>query len=148
MSDSFLDHLGGPEKERIVKRLRSPEAYEKLRETVKGPEDLERALDHAEKMAELHFALVSNREQHDALKSVVERTAQREGAEGVAEEGIDLSDEARAAIVDGRFRLEVSAHEETNDDALMIVPEGNVQEKVPVNVSLTNVCLSQLSQDA
>lgn len=128
MSDSFLDHLGGVEKQRIIKRLRSPEAYERLRDKVKGPEDLEKELDHAEHMAELHFALESNREQHDALKSIVERAAQGEGVESVVEEGIDVSDEARAAIVDGRFRLEVSPREDTKGDALMIVPEGTVQE--------------------
>ncbi len=148
MSQSFLDHLGGPEKQRIIKRLRSPEAYERLREKVKGPEDLEQELARAEHMAELHFALESNREQHDRMKSLVERAAQGEGVEAVAEEGIDMSDEARAAIVDGRFRLEVSAREESNDDALMIVPEGNVHEKIPVNATLTNACVSQLTRDA
>lgn len=146
--DSFLDHLAGPEKQRIIKRLRSPEAYERLRDNVKGPEDLERALDRAEKMAELHFALESHERNHEKMKSIVEKAVSERGIENVIEHTGDLSDAVAAAIKDGRFRLEVSPHAETHEDTLMIVPEGNVQERVPVTMSLADVCVSQLTKNA
>ena len=148
MSDPFLDRLAGPEKERVIKRLRSPEAYERLREKVKGPEDLERALDRAEKMAELHFALESNRERHDRLKSFVERAIAEKGIDAVVERPSELSDAARDAIADGKFVLAVAPDPVTHDDALAVLPEGNVAERVPVNASLSDACVSQLSTDA
>lgn len=148
MSDSFLDHLAGPEKQRIIKRLRSPEAYERLRENVKGPEDLERALDHAEKMAELHFALESQEYERERMKSIVEKSVSEQGIENVLEAPRDSSEEAKRAITEGRFHLEVSPHTETHKDTLMIVFEGSVQERVPVKMSLAEVCVSQLTKNA
>ncbi len=44
MSD-YMDRLPTKEKERIRKKMRSPEAYERLREKVKGPEDLENEME-------------------------------------------------------------------------------------------------------
>lgn len=146
--DSFIDHLGGIEKQRIIKRLRSPEAYERLRENVKGPEDLERALDRAEKMAELHFALESHEREHEKMKAIIERAMREQGIERVVDSVLELSDELRSAVADGRFQLEVSPHAETHEDTLMIVPEGNVQERVPVTMSLADVCVSQLTKNA
>lgn len=143
MPDSFLDHLGGPEKQRILKRLRSPEAYERLREKVKGPEDLERALDRAERIAELHFALETDRAAHERMKSIVER-AVREDPDGTFEADTEIP----AAVKEGRFTLAVVPHEETHEDALTVLPEGNVQEKIPVRAALLEECLSQLSPSA
>lgn len=148
MSDSFLDHLAGPEKQRIIKRLRSPEAYERLREKVKGPEDLEQALDRAEKMAELHFALESSEAARERVKGIVERSIAESGVDAVAEKPDALSEETRAAIAEGKFSLAVSPDPETHEDTLTLLPEGNVGEKVPVTMSLTESCVSQLSGDA
>lgn len=147
MSSSFLDTVGGNEKQRIIKRLRSPEAYERLRDTVKGPEDLEHELARAERMAELHFALESHEKEHERMKAIVEKTLSEHGIEGVVETAADLSDDVKAAIDTGRFRLEVSPRADTHEDTLMIVPEGNVQEKVPVTTSLTDVCVSHLTNN-
>lgn len=148
MSDSFLDRLAGPEKQRIIKRLRSPEAYERLRNSVKGPEDLERALDRAEKMAELHFALESDPESGERMKDAVVRAVENGGVEAIAENAADLSEATRAALQEGRFRLAVSPDPETHDDQLVALPEGNVGERVPVSASMTESCVSQLSGNA
>lgn len=148
MSDSFLDRLGSVEKQRVIKRLRSPEAYERLREKVKGPEDLERALDRAEKMAELHFALEANEPQQEKMKQAVSRAFEAGGIDAVAEKPGELSEEARAAIAEGKFSLAVSTDANTHDDILAILPEGNVGESVPVSMSLTESCVSQLSGNA
>lgn len=148
MSDSFLDRLAGPEKQRIIKRLRSPEAYERLRDNVKGPEDLERALDRAEKLAELHFALESDPAAGERMKETVARAMREGGVEAIAENAADLSEEARVALAEGRFRLAVSPDPETHDDQLVALPEGNVAERVPVSASMTESCVSQLSGNA
>jgi hypothetical protein len=148
MSDSFLDRLGSPERQRIIKRLRSPEAYERLREKVKGPEDLEQALDRAEKMAELHFALESSETARDRVKGMVERSIAESGVDAAVEKPGELSEKARAAIAEGKFSLAVSPDPVTHEDILTLLPEGNVGEKVPVTMSLTESCVSQLSGHA
>lgn len=135
VSDAFLDRLAGPEKQRVLKRLRSPEAYERLREKVKGPEDLEWELDRAEKLAELHFALESDEAAHDSMKAIVDR-ALRERPDDAVEDAAALP----ASVKEGNYRLAVSA-----DDELAILPEGNVRETIPVTTALLEECLSQLS---
>ncbi len=148
MAEPYLDRLAGPERERVIKRLRSPEAYERLREKVKGPEDLESALEQAEKMAELHFALESNRESHDRLKSFVGSQLREQGIDALLESPRDVSNDARDLLREGKFSLSVSPHEETNDDVLMIVPEGNDHEKIPLKISFVDACVSQVSKKA
>lgn len=148
MSDSFLDRLAGPEKQRIIKRLRSPEAYERLREKVKGPEDLEHALDRAEKMAEVHFALESNDAEREGMRLIVERALEDGGIESVVEKAADLPEASRTAIEAGKFSLAVVPDRETHDDILAVLPEGNVAEAVPVTMSLFESCVSQLSGNA
>lgn len=119
----------------MIKRLRSPEAYERLREKVKGPEDLEQELDRAEKLAELHFALESDEAAHERMKAVVDR-ALRERPDEVTDGASALPE----SVKEGKYRLAV-----TPDDALAILPEGNVRETIPVATSLLDECLSQLS---
>lgn len=148
MSDSFLDRLGTPERQRIIKRLRSPEAYERLREKVKGPEDLEQALDRAEKMAELHFALESSEAAREKMKGIVERSIAETGIDSAVERSGELSEQARVAIAEGKFSLAVSPDPGTHEDILTVLPEGNVGERVPVTMSLTESCVSQLSGHA
>lgn len=143
MSDAFLDRLAPPERERVMKRLRSPEAYERLRERVKGPEDLERELARADRIAELHFALESEPQTHDRMKAIVDRALGEGGTESVTERR-DLPDDAANALREGRFRLAVSPE----DDALTILPEGNVQETIPVTTALLEECLSRLPRSA
>ena len=143
MSD-FFDHLPSHVREGIRKKMRSPEAYEKLREKVKGPEDLEREMEHNDKMAELRFAIESEPEKHDRLKAQVERDVREQGIDAV----IDMQkipDGIKATIAEGKFQLTVSAHPNTHEDALSIIPEGNVQERIPVKVSFAEKYVSQLS---
>lgn len=140
MSDNFMDHLGGHERERIRKRMRSPEAYEKLRENVKGPEDLERELEKMDTMAELHFALESEPRMQEAAKKMVEK-AMEQGMDQVVDH---VSPEAKKSLESGKFTLAVSAHPKTHYDQVVIVPEGNVQEKIPVMQTLSDHIASTL----
>jgi hypothetical protein len=142
MSDSYLDHLSAPEREKIRKRMRSPEAYEKLRERVKGPEDLEREIDRNDRMADAAFVLESQPEQKEAMKKSLEVDLEKQGMEGVLEHA--PSDEARKLIEQGKFTLKISSHPKTHEDQLTVVTEGNVQEKIPVRTQLSDTYISNL----
>jgi hypothetical protein len=147
MSDNFMDHIPSHEREKIRKRMRSPEAYEKLREKVKGPEDLEKEMARSEKLAELNFALESEPKTHEALKKQVEKDIAEQGAEKVLEG--KMSADAQKSFEKGRFIVQVSAHPKTHQDALVAVPEGNVQEKLPIKPSFSDKYAAQfLSKDA
>lgn len=135
MSD-FLDRLPSREQENIRKQLRSPEAYERLRERVKGPEDLEREMDRSMKLAELHLAIESNPASKESLRQSVEKDLREEGMEAVVETS-SLSPDARRSIEQGAFGVSIEAHPDTQEDAIILLPEGTVGEKVPVKAAFT-----------
>jgi len=116
--------------------MRSPEAYEALREKVKGPEDLEREMGRNEQMAELRFTLETEPEAHEMLKNAIETDIREKGAEAVLET-IPSDPDAQKALREGRFMLHVSSHPVTHLDQLMVMPEGAVQESLPVKPSFT-----------
>src|SRR3989339_770818 len=131
---SYLDLLPNNERQKIKNRMRSPEAYEKLRDRVKGPEDLEREMERGERMAELHFALESEPEVRDRLREKIKEDIREQGIDAVLEHVPD--DDIKQMIEAGTFDVAVDEHPETSDDVIMLIPEGNVQEKIPVKTSL------------
>ncbi len=144
MQGSWLDHLPSRERMKIRERLRSPEEYERLREKVKGPEDLEREMRWSEAMAELSFALETEPKVQEALKNQVEGDLAERGIEEVLENSDQLSPEAKRSLEQGTFSLKVEAHPTTHVDQLMAVPEGRVQEKIPVRRSMSEQYVAQL----
>lgn len=144
MSDSWLDHIPQHERERIRKRMRSPEAYAALRENVKGPEDLEREMKKNEMMAELRFGIESEPALKDALKKQVEKDLREQGAEAVLEHRPSV--ETNALLESGKFQISVEAHPKTHIDQLIVVPEGNVQEKLPIKPSLSDRYVAQFAK--
>ncbi len=145
MSDSFLDHLPGGVRERIQKRMRSPAEYAALREKVKGPEDLEREMEKNDALAELKFALETEPALHDALKASIERDVREHGMENVME--IDgASPESKKAMERGAFMLKVSSRPSTHQDALVAVPEGSVQETIPLKPAIMDRYVAQLQK--
>ncbi len=145
MSDGYMDHLPSAEREKIRKRLRSPEAYEKLREKVKGPEDLEKEMDRSEKLAELQFEMESDPEKKEKVKQAVSEQIRESGVEGVLEEGTEMSPETKAQLEQGKITVSVSSHPGTHEDALTVAPEGNVSEKLPVKQALTDQWTAQFT---
>ena len=145
MSDSYLDHIPSIDRERIKKRLRSPEAYAALRERVKGPEDLERHMEQMDRMAEAHFALESDPKMQESLRSHIEKDISEQGIDAVLD-AAKASPEARKAVEEGKFVMKVSAHPKTKEDALHAVTEGRVQEKLPVKPNFSDRYVSQLLQ--
>lgn len=148
MSDSsFMDHIPSHEREKIRKRLRSPEEYERLREKVKGPEDLEKELARSEKLAELNFHMESEPKTHEAVKRQVEKDIAEHGIEKVIENHPSV--DAKKSLEHGKFIVQVASHPKTHEDALVAVPEGNVHEKLPIKPQFTDRYVAQfLSKDA
>ena len=145
MSDSFLDHLPSQEREKIRKRLRSPEEYERLRDKVKGPDDLEREMKKSEQMAEANFRLETEPEAAQRLQDRMAKDMKERGVEGILESP-DISESARAALEQGRFNISVEAHPQTHEDTLVVIPEGNVQDKMPVKPVLNEGYVQSLLQ--
>ncbi len=142
MSD-YVDHLPSQERERIRKRMRSPEAYERLREKVKGPEDLESEMEKSEKLAELHFALESDRAASEKLKATIEKDISEQGIENILETD-QLSPDMKKQLEAGQFTVTVSAHPSTHEDALVVLSEGVIQEKIPVKQSMSETYSGQV----
>lgn len=141
MADNFMDHLPSSVREGIRKRMRSPEAYEKLREKVKGPEDLEQEMARSEKLAELNFAMESEPKTHEAVKKQIEKDLAEQGSEALFETAPD--EDAQTSLEQGKFIVQVSSHPSTHEDALVVIPEGNVQEKLPIKMQLTDRYVGQ-----
>lgn len=138
MSDAFLDHIPSQEREKIRKRMRSPEAYERLRENVKGPEDLEREMDKAEKLAELSFALEMEPRMQEKMKTTIEKDLNEKGIDAMLDLHEDLPHGVAQLLLDGKFSVAVSSHPSTHEDVVAVVPEGNIHEKIPLKQNLSN----------
>ena len=145
MSDSYLDHLPSGVREKIRKRMRSPEAYEALREKVKGPEDLEREMERNEKMAELRFALESEPHLKTALKDQVEKDMKEQGIESLLD-APDASTEALKALAEGKFQVAVSSHPQTHEDTVVVMPEGKIAEKLPLKKAFNDRYMHQFAK--
>lgn len=137
MSDSYLDHIPSHEREKIRRRMRSPAEYERLRERVKGPEDLEREMDKNEHIAELKFSIETEAASKESLKSAIEKDLLEKGMDAMLESA-DISPDARASLERGKFDVTVENNPDTHADQVMILPEGKVQEKIPLKVSLSD----------
>lgn len=142
-SDSFLDNLPSTER-RKLRQMMSPEAYERLREKVKGPEDLEKELKRGEQLAELSFELQTDERLREQLKTQAQEDLKTHGMEQVFDLR-SMSPDARKALEQGKFMLAVSSHPSTHDDQLVAVPEGNVQEKIPLKPAFSDRYVAQFT---
>lgn len=129
---SWLDHLPSHERQKIRNRMRSKEAYERLREKVKGPEDLKEEMRNAQALAELHFALETEPSLNEALHDQVQEDIAEQGAEALFESAENLPDDIKENLEQQKFIVTVSSHPQSNHDVLVAIPEGNVQEKIPM----------------
>lgn len=145
-SDSFLDHIPSHER-RKLKKMMSPEAYERLREKVKGPEDLEKELKRAEQLAELSFELQTDEKLRERLKGQCDKDLRELGIESVLD-AREMTPDTRKALEAGKFMLAVASHPTTHDDQLVAVPEGNVQEKIPLKPAFSDRYVAQFLQSA
>lgn len=111
--------------------MMSPAAYEKLRERVKGPEDLEREMEKSAGLAELRLEMETMPEVGEQLRQSIDADVREQGSEQVFDLQL-ATPNAQKALEQGKFTLAVSSHPVTHEDALVALSEGAVQEKLPV----------------
>lgn len=147
MSDPWLDRLPSQEREKIRKRMRSPEEYERLREKVKGPEDLEREMERNAEFAEARLALESEPKAQERAQNVVRSFAAEQGVEKTIEKGDAKLSEA---LSKGRFDVIVDHHGAEPRLAVKVgavdteAPTGKVQEIYPLRPALQQQILVSL----
>lgn len=149
MSDSYLDHIPSQEREKIRKRMRSPEAYERLRESVKGPEDLEREMEKNADFAEVQLTLETEPGAQEKARQAVQDFAREAGADAVLE---SLPVGAKEALKKGNFDVTVdhTAHEprlaitlkNAPSKAGTEAPMGNIAEALPIKPALQQQILA------
>ena len=133
---SWFDRLPSHEKERLRKRLRSPEEYERLRERVKGPEDLEREMKKNELLAEVKFALETEPQIQEELRKEIEKDLRERGAEQILEVR-NLTSQAQDALASGAFAVRIDVNPSSGSEQIVLLPEGNVAEKIPLQKSVS-----------
>jgi len=110
--------------------MRSPEEYERLREKVKGPEDLEKELRRSEQMAEVKFRLETEPETMETLQNRIADDLKERGVEEILDGDVPL--DVQQLLERGDYTVSVESHPQTHEDALVVLPEGNVQDRLPV----------------
>ena len=150
MTDPFMDRLPSHEREKIRKRLRSPEEYERLRDKVKGPEDLEREMEKNAEFAEVKLALESDPKAQEKAKNAVSAFMRENGIEA-ALEGQALSE----AISKGHFTVTVVEKAKSHPRLALKIPSspksgteapsGNVSETLSLRPALQQQILSSFN---
>ena len=136
--NSWLDTLPISERQKIREKYKlSAAAYEKLREKVKGPEDIQEEMHWNEKLAELRFGVETEPQMKEALKKQIEKDITEQGIEAV----LELSDEpleVTSPLESGSFDVSIDSNQ------IALAPEGNVEEKIPIRKAMMESYLSQL----
>lgn len=141
---SWLDILPASDRERLREKYKlSAAAYEKLRQKVKGPEDLREEMMRNEILAQLKFGLETEPSMVRALKSQIEKDIQEQGIEAVLKR-TDLPEGIRSSVEAGKFDVTVASPSEDAPDQIVLVAEGNVQEKLAVKTSLADAYIAQI----
>lgn len=148
MSDAFMDRLPSQEREKIRKRLRSPEEYERLRDKVKGPEDLEREMEKNAEFAEAKLTLESEPKAQEKAKDAIREFVQEKGMDA-AFEG-KMSPEAvskglfTVTVIEkakGQPKLAIKPSVKPGESA----PSGNVAEVLSLKPALQQQILSSFT---
>jgi hypothetical protein len=148
MSDSWLDRIPSVERQRLRERFRlSPEEYERLRERVKGPREVAEEMERNELLAELKFAMEAEPRLAEALRAQVQEDVRRFGLPSVLQ-SLHLSDALSGAIAEGKFTISVRPDPKTNQDQLVVIPEGRVAEALPVAQKFSEQYLGQFKRAA
>jgi hypothetical protein len=138
---SYLDNLPYPEREKIRKRMRSPEEYERLRDKVKGPEDLEREMEKNAEFAEARLSLESDPQAQEKAKDTVKASVTEQGIEATLEQGTEALAEA---IVSSQFDVVVTESNK-GEPQIAVAPSGNVAEVFPLKQQLQQQILSSFT---
>jgi hypothetical protein len=128
-----------PSVEKKLQRIKpalSPSKYKELREKVceKGPEFLEEEMKRLENIAEIQFSLESQPGYRESLISTLKDALSSKGIENVLENQA-VSEKVHKALLEGKFSVSIEEHPISQQESLVITPEGNISEKLPVSSS-------------
>tara|TARA_B100001971_G_scaffold209190_1_gene232335 strand:- start:881 stop:1306 length:426 start_codon:yes stop_codon:yes gene_type:complete len=126
------------EKMKRAKKKMSPAAYEKLRERVKGPEDLEKELGQMEHLANLKFNMESEPHVKEKLKEKIKEDIDAKGMDEVLAGNLE----------EGDFDVSIEENPDTHEDQLVVAPEGNVSEKIVIKPAYSEQYIAQFSHDS
>jgi hypothetical protein len=134
-----MDRLPSQEREKIRKRLRSPEEYERLRDKVKGPEDLEREMEKNAEFAEAKLTLESEPKAQEKAKDVVRAFVAEKGMDAAFEGGVSPEALSKGlftvTVVEkakGQLKLAIKIGAKPGESA----PSGNVSETLSLKPML------------
>lgn len=137
--------LPSSERQKVREKYKmSAAAYEKLRQKVKGPEQLKEEMQWNDIMAQLRFTMETEPRVKEALKKQIEKDIKEQGLEAVLQSP-DLPAEIKKQLEQGRFEVTIDSPSEDAPDQIVVNPEGNISEKLPITLSMTESYLSQLS---
>lgn len=144
MSDAWFEKLPGTakQKERLKYKM-SAKAYEMLRRKVVGPEKAKEAMRWNDAMAQIKFGLETEPEFKEALKQQIEKDMTEQGIEAVLEMS-EVPADLKQQLESGDFDVSVVSPSEDVPDQLVLTPEGNVGETIPVSKTLMESYVSQL----
>ncbi|MFA6259120.1 MAG: hypothetical protein WCX29_00745 [Candidatus Peribacteraceae bacterium] len=141
---TWLDVLPSRERQKLREmRMRSPAEYAKLRERIKSVEQITEEMQYNEYVAELKFALATEPAVRDALKDRIADDLREQGIEAVMEH---VPDAQRAAVESGRFTVSLESHPQTRRETLAVLPEGDIQETLPIVSALSEKYIQQFIQ--
>lgn len=148
MSDSWLDRIPTNERQRLREKLHLSDAeYARLREKVRGPEDLKREMEQNELLAELRLGMELEPKLAEALRAQVQEDIREHGMSAVLE-APSLSVDQEQAFTKGDFTLSILPDRASNVDQIVLVPEGKVAEAVPVSQQFSEQYLGQFKKAA
>ncbi|PIR49251.1 hypothetical protein COU80_00690 [Candidatus Peregrinibacteria bacterium CG10_big_fil_rev_8_21_14_0_10_55_24] len=130
---TWLDSIPSHERRKAIERLTriDPKLREKL---VVGPERAGEIMRRNEELANLNLALQTEPVVREALKKQIEKDMDAHGVTSVLEQPLE-----------GNFDIAVAEHPQTHNDQLVLIPEGNVGEAVPLKPAYSDRYVSQFS---
>lgn len=105
---------------------------------------MEREMEKNEVLAELSFALETEPVVKDALKTQLEKDIAEQGIQAVFGE---VSPERIYALEQGNFEITVDAPSDSSHEQLVVIPEGTVNEKIPLTQNMSEKYVQQFVSD-
>ena len=95
-------------------------------------------------LAELALALELEPKLQEELKKEIEKDLKGMSLDQIFANPESISGEAQDSLYSGDFDVSIDTNPDTQEDQLVLTPEGNVNEKLPVKFSLSEKYAGQL----
>jgi hypothetical protein len=88
--------------------------------------------------------LESDPQHQETAKNILKDVFEKDPESAIDAES--LSTETKKLLESGGYKLTVSSHPKTHHDVVMVLPEGKVQEKLPLKPSFSDQIVSSLKK--